>query len=179
MRTIRETKAVTSAVTKNRSKCEYCGRAVGANSCRPVERGWWCMQRYLIPDETTYINPEPDPIGKLEQAAIDRYADALEAARTEAAEWDEQFEKAKSLWLEAVHAHRQAPLPQTVFRRGVPEVIGSKVNATRLAERERQAREDLDLIETNWLKARQILGHLERRADRARTIARLQDRGQC
>jgi hypothetical protein len=183
MRTTRETKAVTSVATKIRAKCEMCGRKPGPQSCRPIEApvaGWYCQQWGLQVDPVRgYIYPEPDPILANEQAAIDKYEAPLEAARKTAQEWSLELDRAREIWLDAYRATRAVPKRKTVFRRGVPESVGGSIaDLHRAEDTEKKAREDLDLVEKNALKARAILGDLERRADRDRTIGRLQDRGQ-
>ncbi|MFI2375633.1 hypothetical protein ACH5AO_11265 [Streptomyces sp. NPDC018964] len=186
MRTGAQNKAITSVSTKGGGgKCERCGRQRGPQSCRTVEgpvAGEYCVQWGLEPDPVRgYIKPTPDPVLRHERGAIDKWADAIADATKKMQDWDQELAKAKAKWLAAVHAQQTQPQPQTVWRRGGGEPVSvglTRADIERLAVAERDAREELNTVESGWQLQRKMLSDIEHRAEYDRTYARLEDRGQ-
>jgi hypothetical protein len=177
------TTAKTTTAAAKTETCEYCNRPIGPNSCHPLDygRGYWCMQRYLIPDESTYILPTPDPIGPAEQKAIDEYEPLVREYEAVVDLALKDYETAKAAWIDAYREAVNAPAAQVVLRRGEyvqPNNAWAEAKRQRLADRAKRARDELDDVEAKVLKQRQELQAREQRLDRARYRGRLEDRGQ-
>jgi hypothetical protein len=81
--------------------CPLCG-ATGKH-CRPVDQGYFCQQDGLIPDESNYITPRPDPIGE----AV-RNDPAVVKATRDRDSAVQQFQRCDVAWQNAVAAAAQA-----------------------------------------------------------------------
>ncbi|MEU6397681.1 hypothetical protein ABZ867_11940 [Streptomyces cinnamoneus] len=166
-------------------KCPNCGRPSGAGAlCRDVPLGWFCFTWGLQIDNSRIIHPTPDPIGKLEQRAIDEYADRLATAEKHVDGLIEAHRTARERHHETVLASARAgvlggtkmmitgqyggPSPVAVDNR---RRLSSRQEAA-LIQAEVTAREAVEEAEHQLGRGRDALNDLTRAAERARRIAR-------
>ncbi|MDO0937399.1 hypothetical protein QQY66_38845 [Streptomyces sp. DG2A-72] len=183
MRTPRSNKAVAAAGEANGSAqcphqgCEADGWAIeGKGRFAGQTIAWYCRADGRI--ELFSVPPKSDPLGKAEQAVVDRYAPQIAEATRAEEEAAEAYMQASQAWTSATVARVQAENdPGSVGYGPDGWTFRQHPDLGELRTAESQAREALDEAESLLSKARGRTAKVHRACDQDRLCARDKDRG--